>query len=302
MPRPFRYKNLAYVVLGTPELDGSIEFYRDLMGLELTHYEPGQHALFRCSEYLSNFVLCQNEHPGVMRLGMMVENNCELEKAQAHFNSRGYDTPPMSEADRQLFTVGEAFSILEKHTGITVDYFDSMVVPALPFKPTVTKIERLGHVVLRVTELDGVWKIFEDDFNLVTSDYVDGKAAWMRCYPNPLHHSVALVQEESGGLHHVNFMVSEIDDIGRARNRLMNQGVDIVFGPGRHKPSGSVFLYYNDPVGMTMEFSFGMEEFPEENPREPRKLQLSAQVMDLWGGMPSPDFAKTGAILCSNKS
>ena len=91
-------------------------------------------------------------------------------------------------------------------------------------------------------------------------------------------------------------MVSEIDDVGRARNRLINAGVDIVFGPGRHMPSGSVFLYFLDPDGMTAEFSFGMEEFPEENPREARMLENSAQTMDLWGGMPKPEFCKRGEI------
>ena len=69
-------------------------------------------------------------------------------------------------------------------------------------------------------------------------------------------------------LHHVNFMVTEINDIGRALHRLGAQGVPIVHGPGRHPTSGSIFLYFLDPDGITLEYSFGMEEIPRS--RRPR--------------------------------
>ena len=56
-------------------------------------------------------------------------------------------------------------------------------------------------------------------------------------------------------------MVSEIDDIGTAINRFKHHDVPIVFGPGRHIASNSVFLYFLDPDGLTLEYSYGMEEF-----------------------------------------
>ena len=46
-----------------------------------------------------------------------------------------------------------------------------------------------------------------------------------------------------------------------------------------------------------MEFSWGMEEFPAEDAREPRQLENSAKVMDQWGGFPAPEFAKGGQII-----
>jgi 2,3-dihydroxy-p-cumate/2,3-dihydroxybenzoate 3,4-dioxygenase len=55
-------------------------------------------------------------------------------------------------------------------------------------------------------------------------------------------------------------------------------------GPGRHAPSGAIFLYVLDPDGLTVEYSFGMEEFPEENPRKPKYLAVEPETIDLWGG------------------
>src|SRR3546814_20766507 len=77
-------------------------------------------------------------------------------------------------------------------------------------------------------------------------------------------------------------MVSDIDDVGRAINRMKKAEVPIVFGPGRHEPSGSIFLYFLDPDGMTAEYSFGMEEFDEVGAREPRELEAKPEVLDTW--------------------
>ena len=92
-------------------------------------------------------------------------------------------------------------------------------------------------------------------------------------------------------------MVTDMDDIGRAFNRMPENDIPIVFGPGRHPPSGSIFYYFLDPDGMTVEYSFGMEEFPEHNPRKPRSLEPRPDSGDYWGGLPKEDWAKQGDIL-----
>ncbi|KCZ99634.1 2,3-dihydroxy-p-cumate-3,4-dioxygenase (CmtC) [Hyphomonas polymorpha PS728] len=71
-------------------------------------------------------------------------------------------------------------------------------------------------------------------------------------------------------LHHLNFIVTDIDDIGRANVRMKPEGVPIVCGPGRPSQSESMFFYFLDPDGMTLEYRFGMEELPETGARPPR--------------------------------
>jgi 2,3-dihydroxy-p-cumate/2,3-dihydroxybenzoate 3,4-dioxygenase len=91
-------------------------------------------------------------------------------------------------------------------------------------------------------------------------------------------------------------MVSDIDDVGRAWHRMTKAGVKIAFGIGRHPPSGSVFLYFYDPDGMTVEYSFGMEEFPEAGAREPRMLEPVPESLDTWGAVPDAAFGRVGVI------
>ena len=106
-----------------------------------------------------------------------------------------------------------------------------------------------------------------------------------------------MLQHRANTFHHINFMVSDIDDIGQAMNRMRAAGTPIVFGPGRHLPSTSIFLYFLDPDGNTCEFSFGMELFKEAGARPPRELEHKPEVMDTWGSRPDPRFGKGCPVL-----
>ena len=293
---PFLYKRLAYVALNVTDINKSIAFYSGQLGLNVHVERQGEKVGLRCDQYAMSLVLYQEDVAGLRRGCFQVASTEDLQLAKAHFQSRSYECWDIPSTEIEFLNIAGGFRVHEPITGVTFEYIDCMVEPPKVLDQSLAKIQRLGHVVIRTNKLDEAWAVMNNDFGLLSSDFVVDKAVWARCYPNPFHHSFAMVKSDSPGLHHVNFMVSEIDDVGRARNRLINAGVDIVFGPGRHMPSGSVFLYFLDPDGMTAEFSFGMEEFSEENPREARMLENSAQTMDLWGGMPKPEFCKRGEI------
>jgi 2,3-dihydroxy-p-cumate/2,3-dihydroxybenzoate 3,4-dioxygenase len=72
--------------------------------------------------------------------------------------------------------------------------------------------------------------------------------------------------------------------------------VPIVFGPGRHPASTSVFFYFLEPDGMTLEYSFGMEEFTEVDPRKARTLPMAAESIDEWGSVRDPRMGQLGDI------
>jgi len=160
----------------------------------------------------------------------------------------------------------------------------------------VANIQRIGHAVIRTPQPREVCAFVRDPLNFAESDCVGDVVTFFRCFPNPFHHGFGVGLGPQNGWHHVNFMVTEIDDIGRALNRLKRADVPIVFGPGRHPASGSVFLYFLDPDGMTVEYSFGMEEFPELGARAPRRLPLAPEFLDSWGGFPDPRMAARGDL------
>jgi 2,3-dihydroxy-p-cumate/2,3-dihydroxybenzoate 3,4-dioxygenase len=296
MTVPFRYKKLGYVALNVADLDRSVAFYRDLVGLDVSDAVPGRAAFLRCSRDHHNLVLCKAAEPGLKRIAFELESEAELARARAHLQERGVAVAEIEPEERRLLRQGQGFRFSVPPAGVTFEFYAGMLYMAAPFARRLAQIERLGHVVLAVERLEETLAFVVETLGFRISDHVEGFAAFLRCPPNPYHHSLALVRAPGDHLHHVNFMVRDIDDIGRGLHRMQQNQVEIVFGPGRHQPSESIFLYYLDPDGLTVEYSFGMEEFPEEGARQPRVLEPHPEALDSWGGLPAPRFGKAGRI------
>lgn len=296
LAHPIRYLRLGYARLQVTDLARSVAFYRDLMGLALER-ETGSGVWLRCSDKPYDLILDAGSEPGLKGVGFELPDAAELERAFAHIAARGY-APKWYDADEAaLRRVERGFVFANSDTGLALDYYCGQTPTRTPYDPPLAQIERLGHVVLNVADYAAAHRFWIDDLGFEISDHVPGSIAFLRCWPNNLHHSLALVEGPADSLNHVNFMVTDIDDIGRGMNRMKAAGVPIVFGPGRHLPSTSIFLYFLDPDGMTAEYSFGMEVFPEVDARPPRELEKKAEVLDTWGSIADPRFGKRGAIV-----
>jgi 2,3-dihydroxy-p-cumate/2,3-dihydroxybenzoate 3,4-dioxygenase len=294
---PFRYRKLGYVALNVSDMERSVRFYTEQVGLDLSEAPAGGPAFLRCGRDHHSLVLYPAGGPGLKRVAFELESGADLELARATLARLGLAAVDISTEERALLKQGDGLRFIEPNSGLTFEFYTRVMQMALPFTQRLTKIERLGHLVLAVEKYDEMIGFLTANLGFDVSDFVEGRFAFMRCHPNPLHHSFAVGRSAGGNhLHHVNFMVSDIDDIGTAVNRLHKHETPIVFGPGRHLPSGSIFLYFLDPDGMTVEFSYGMEEFPEDGAREARMLEPRPEALDTWGSVPKPAFAKVGPI------
>jgi 2,3-dihydroxy-p-cumate/2,3-dihydroxybenzoate 3,4-dioxygenase len=291
-----RYRRLGYLALNVSNLDRSQEFYRDVVGLELVDGRSAGHRLLRCSDKSHDLALFAGR-PGLKRIGFELESARELGPLRQVLEAHGIPFCDIPEQDRIAMRTGAGIRTMEPVTGCTLDFYDCGPGTDAPFTPTVAKIQRLGHVVLRSSDYGATIRFFTDVLNFQLSDSIDKSVAFMRCFPNPFHHSFAVGNGKArNGLHHFNFMVSDVDDIGASLWRLKRLDVPIVNGPGRHLPSESIFLYFLDPDGLTLEYSFGMEEFPESGAREPRCLPLELKSFDLWEGPVDPRKSAIGEI------
>jgi 2,3-dihydroxy-p-cumate/2,3-dihydroxybenzoate 3,4-dioxygenase len=287
-----RYKCVGYVALNVSDRARTTAFHHDTTGLTTNpDVDPATSGvtLLRCGNSPCDVALYDGKEPGLRRIAFEMENEAHLNAALKHLVAIGVKTWDAPAADRAAFDQRASFRFAEPHSDLTVELY----VGNAPVAPTTSGLDRLGHVVINVLDADAVAKFFAEEMNFRISDYIEN-AAFMRCFPNPYHHSLAIVPGPENRLNHVNFLVHSLDDFGRAMNRAKRHDAEIVFGPGRHPPSGSIFLYFLDPDGMTFEFSTGMEEFPETGYREPLRMPLSMESLDYWGGARDPRHGAVG--------
>lgn len=293
---PFRYRKPGYVALNVSDVDRSVHFYRDLVGLQLEEQVGSDVAFLRCSDDHHNMVLYRSGEPGLKRMGFELESADDLVRARAYVLAQGWALHDVSADEARLLKQGPTFRFRVPEHSLQFEFYAAMDRASGPYVPTVAKIQRLGHVVVHCKERDAFLKTLTGKLNFRVSDHFGDQVAFLRCFPNPFHHSFGVSRGDRDALHHVNFMVTDVDDVGRATNRMRSNGVEVVYGPGRHDISNSIFFYYLDPDRMTAEYSFGMEEFPEEAAREPRQLPMRPEILDSWGGMPAPAFGKAGTV------
>ena len=292
-----RYKKLGYVELNVSDLSRSRNFYENLLGLEFVGEGPRGSLRLRCSDDPYNVVLHQSSTAGYKRAGWMLEDASQFEALEKQLRANDVPFENLSGGECSERGFGRATRIIEPNTRAVVEFYINNPPDAhYFFTPTLAKIQRMGHVVYTTPKFEEAVAFYQKVLNFAESDSIDGAFTFMRPWPSPFHHGIGVGRAESNVYHHTNFMVSEIDDIGSAIHRFNKAGVPIVLGPGRHPASNSVFLYYLDPDGMTCEYSFGMEQFPEAFPRPPRKMPRRPEAMDAWGSPWDPRMGKTGPI------
>jgi 2,3-dihydroxy-p-cumate/2,3-dihydroxybenzoate 3,4-dioxygenase len=291
------YEKLGYVALNVSDVAKSRDFYEKQVGLQRSGDLEDGTAFLRCSEDHHTIALYRGDRPGLKRAGFEVKSERALDQLASRLADQDIAVHEVPAAERKSLGLGRAFRISEPNTGATYEFYANMRQwGGQPFKPTVAKIQRIGHFVLKVADFDAACRFHTEVLGFRVSDMIDGTICFMRCHPNPYHHGVGLGRASEDQLHHVNFMVTEVDDIGRGISRFNKARVPIVNGPGRHPPSGSMFLYYLDPDGITVEYSFGMEEFPAEGARKPRVMEPIKASIDYWDSFLDPRKATVGAI------
>jgi catechol-2,3-dioxygenase len=131
----------------------------------------------------------------------------------------------------------------------------------VPAKPS--HVQRLGHVVLGVTNFRRSEAWYKARFGLVTSDEIQPApevaiGAFMRCDrgDQPCDHHTLFLLERGGapaGFMHAAFEVLDIDDLMAGHDLLEARGYDHSWGVGRHILGSQVFDYWRDPFGNEIE-------------------------------------------------
>ena len=148
------------------------------------------------------------------------------------------------------------------------------------------EIKKLGHVVIRVSDLQRSTDFYVNILGLKVSDVysedlMPGGMVFLRF--NADHHGVALVggmQESAKGgeLHHFAFEVATLDEVFQVRNHLRAHGIPIVF-EGRRRAGVQIAVEFTDPDGHNLEIYWGIDRIDvDQRVRPPNEWRGAATL------------------------
>ncbi|HMP55039.1 MAG TPA: VOC family protein [Novosphingobium sp.] len=130
----------------------------------------------------------------------------------------------------------------------------------------------ISHVVWGQTDVDKALDFYTTRLGFRLTDMQKGVGCYIRCGRSTNHHNIALASADlthfgfSGKFqfHHVNFGVTDIDEIMAGKNYLERRGRDTSgMGLGRHRISSELFLYLKSPAGGEIEYGADCDQVDE---------------------------------------
>jgi len=254
---PFTVTRASHVVLLVADLDRSLRFYTEVLGLAVTERD-GDAAYLRGMEESCHHsvVLRVSADAGrCARLGFRVFTDEQLERLAEHLAAAGLE-PAWADV---------------AHQGRTLHVSDPAGVPLevcarMPVQPRlITRFSlhrgggalRLDHFQLHVPDVRAGCAFYASlGFRIseyVTPDDDHLVAVFLQRKGNP--HDIVLFEGPGPRFHHVAFTTPDTHTLVRACDIAgeLGYGAQVERGPGRHGPGHALYAYMRDPDGHRVE-------------------------------------------------
>jgi 2,3-dihydroxy-p-cumate/2,3-dihydroxybenzoate 3,4-dioxygenase len=285
--------DVRYARIGSEDLDTSVRFATEILGLELMERDASC-AYLRGDDRDHNICYTKGRESG-QATGWELASMDALDAAAAEFESARVNVRAGTSDEREQRRV-RGLLILKDATGNTIEL---VARPAHSgrryFGSRDAGISHFSHVGLHTQDAAADEAFWVGNLGAKVSDWI-GDAALLRI--NEVHHNVALFPSTKAGIQHVNFQVESQDDIMQSFYLLQKRNVKIVFGPGRHPTSGARFLYFQGPDDVIYEYSCGVRMITAEDERTyvPRSFPKVPSSFCMWGSEPDiPEFKTNNA-------
>jgi len=273
--------DVAYVRLGTRDLEGATTFATEFLGLEVAE-RTGKSVYFKSDE--REHTLCYTEgDPAEQAAAFEVRHRSDLDEAAATLESLGHQVRRGSSEEADLRKVAD-FIAFRDPTGNPIELVWRPAYSGQRYHGTRDAgITSFSHIGLCTTDPARDELFWTQVCNARVSDRI-GDAPLLRI--DEVHHSIALFPTNRSGIQHINHQVETGDDIMRSFNFLRDRQVNMVFGPGRHPTSSAKFLYFEGPDGMVFEYSSGVRSIADELLYRERQFPFEARGFCQWGAKP----------------
>ena len=274
--------SLGHVALETPDLEASLSFFRDAVGLEAVEREEDTVYLRGVDEFHHHTLsLTGAEASGVDHIGWQTRDAESVEGFAERLDAAGVDVsrveagaePGQGEAIRFSTPTGHRFEIYHEMAKAPAPadrrsklknrtYAEHATNPIAP--------RRIDHVQIRDDDALATAEWLEGTLGMrvqETYDESDGSRWGTFLSANGVKIEAAVIQDDStsAALNHLTYKVDTADDLFAAAAAMREHGYPS-HGIGQHSISRGEFFYARDPASdHTLEFSAGGYEVFDPN-------------------------------------
>ncbi|HLH70592.1 MAG TPA: VOC family protein [Candidatus Dormibacteraeota bacterium] len=291
---------LAHVELYSVDPEGSLRFFRDVLGMEEAGRERQSVHLRAWGEHhRSSLTITEAARPGLGHVGWRSNGPEELELAVADLKASGLGEGWIDGA----FGHGPAyrFRTPDGHPNEVFWEWERYRAPEGAWSRIRNHpqrlsgrgamVRRIDHVNLFCQDVPGARALFQERLGFKYNEMLttlDGQevGAFLAC--SSLSHDLGLIQDASGGvgrLNHVAYWLDTREDVIRAADLLVDAGFELEHGPTRHAISEAFFVYVFEPGGNRVEvYSGGYLNFAPD--WGPIRWSFADNPILYWGGQP----------------
>ena len=287
-------KRLAHVALEVPDLDASVAWATNVMGLRETERVDGMSYLTH-SDCHHSLQYVAAEQAALHHVAMQAHDVAALDALHARLTELG--VPIVSEGPEER---GVEHAIrFRGPAGHVIEVFAGMHGAGTTHTGAGIQPRKFGHPMLTCEDTGSTVTFLQEVLGFRLSDDVgQGTLVFMRC--NPDHHGIGVALGPRAGLNHYAWGVENIATLGQLGDMLARNGGRFIWGPGRHGAGLNLFTYHFDPAGCIVEYYADLYQVWDEDTYEPGRWSLEdPRFANLWGPGPPPEMMETATPLAT---
>lgn len=261
--------HLGHVEMLTDRFDESLAFFADVYGLKLSALDGDSAYLRAWEDYeFCSLKLTRSDTTGVAHIGYRAASPEALERRVAAIKASGYKVHGWTDGD---LSHGRAFQFEDPFGHVFEVYYDTRrytpdAEDAHPLKNMASAFtgaapRRIDHVNLLASDVAEFRTFMEVCLSSRVTEYIqldNGRIGGCWFTINNKTYDLACTEEHGDGtarLHHVTYATDQREDILRAADIFLQNGVHIETGPHKHAIQGTFFLYVWEPAGNRVELA-----------------------------------------------
>ena len=267
----FDIAHLGHVDVWTDKFDDCLDFYTRVYGLKLSAQDETSAYLRAWDDYeFCTLKLTKSDTTGVGHIAYRAASQDALARRVKAIEASDFIVHGWIDGD---MSHGKAFRFEDPFGHVFEIYYDTVWYQAkgrevAALKNTASAFDgaaprRIDHLNLLSSDVSEFKRFMETCLGSRVTEYIEldnGRLGGCWFTINNKTYDLACTEEQGGGngrLHHVTYATDQREDILRAADVFLQNGVHIETGPHKHAVQGTFFLYVWDPAGNRVELANG---------------------------------------------